>query len=378
MIAECVCPVATAALASVRRYVDIELTRVPGIPGHVMMDPSERVLYISDTGGNRVLRINPDSGHFLRTAKREFPIYSSVAETFQYTIWGCTEWEVFVDGVDRPSGLHIEGNTVFVAEWGTSTIIAFDKRTGEGISSVATGATGLMGITAGPAATGGRHDGQLQLWFTDGPANTVSYIRVDRPCPLADNRPSPSSAVDWPERTCNEVVNNSVFVDHGVHAAGYMNLSAFLDIGSYADAQQHHCGGGDITQGAAMAGMPTSGRINNDALLMEGYMCHICLPSPCMNGGVCQHPQAWQFTCDCTGTGYVGDICQNEGKCTEIFGEINSVHVFATAADKLSRPSDVQFHPQNPTELWIANKDTDDVTLLDVSTGAAVNRKDRA
>jgi hypothetical protein len=39
-------------------------------------------------------------------------------------------------------------------------------------------------------------------------------------------------------------------------------------------------GGGDITQGAAMAGMPTSGRINNDALLMSGYMC-LCATSDC-------------------------------------------------------------------------------------------------
>ena len=59
-----------------------------------------------------------------------------------------------------------------------------------------------------------------------------------------------------------------------------------------------------------MAGIPTSGRINNDALLMEGYMCHVCLPTPCLNGGVCAHPRFWAFTCDCAGTGHRCDICQ--------------------------------------------------------------------
>eukprot|EP01052_Picozoa_sp_SAG31_P025264 SAG31_NODE_2205_length_6195_cov_4.592520_4_plen_169_part_00 len=63
--------------ASVRRYVDFNLTRVPGIPGHIAVDPADRTVYIADTGGGRVIRLNPDSGHFLRNAKPEFPIYSS-------------------------------------------------------------------------------------------------------------------------------------------------------------------------------------------------------------------------------------------------------------------------------------------------------------
>merc|ERR1711871_1096830 len=296
------------SIAAIRRYPEIELTRVPGVPGHLMMDPTERVLYIADTGGGRILRIDPDSGHFIHNAKREFPIYSSIAETFEYTIWGCTSWDVFATGIDRPSGIIIEGSTVYVSEWGSSSILAFDKGSGELISSVATGAAGLMGLAM---ADGG--DGPAQLWFSDGPANTVSYIRVDRPCPLSDSRPS--RQVMWPDRECGLVVDNSIFVDHSVHEAGYMNISGFLDIESYADAELHHCGGGDITQGAAMAGMPTSGRINNDALLMEGYVCHVCLPSPCLNGGVCGHPHAWAFTCDCTGTGFHGDLCQAAVPC---------------------------------------------------------------
>ena len=82
----------------------------------------------------------------------------------------------------------------------------------------------------------------------------------------------------------------------------------------YADAQLHHCDGGDITQGAAMAGMPTSGRINNDALLIDvGLHVPSLLAEPfnvwtvaCV--GTLARP--WASTCDCTGTGYHGDICQ--------------------------------------------------------------------
>merc|ERR1711924_307858 len=83
----------------------------------------------------------------------------------------------------------------------------------------------------------------------------------------------------------------------------------------YADAEVHHCGGNSVTLSAAMAGMPTADadgnyRMNNDALLMEGYLCHVCLPEPCSNGGVCSHIP-WGFTCDCSGTGYGGDTCDS-------------------------------------------------------------------
>eukprot|EP01052_Picozoa_sp_SAG31_P025265 SAG31_NODE_2205_length_6195_cov_4.592520_5_plen_195_part_00 len=157
-----------------------------------------------------------------------------------------------------------------------------------------------VGITAGPVPS--NHSGTLDqtraVWFTDGPSSTVNFIEIVEPCSSADDSGAhndeeavESFAVTWPERECDELIVPVVFVDHSVHSAGcavmsmtfvlqtisapprqllslrllrrYMNISAFLDIDDYADAELHHCGGGDITQSAAMAGMPTSGRINN-------------------------------------------------------------------------------------------------------------------
>ena len=69
--------------------------------------------------------------------------------------------------------------------------------------------------------------------------------------------------------------------------------------------------------------------VNNDALLMSGYLCHICLPQPCMNNGTCTHIPAGQagtthylteqrnvsgFSCTCA-AGYTGDICQTRLPC---------------------------------------------------------------
>jgi plastocyanin/DNA-binding beta-propeller fold protein YncE len=291
------------SIAAIRRYPEIELTRVPGIPGHLMVDPTERVLYIADTGGGRILRMDPDSGHFIRTAKREFPIYSSTAETFEYSIYGCTDWEVFVDGLDNPSGMHVDGSHVYVGEWGSSSIIAFDKSTREEVSRINTGAAGLNGFAM---------DTSGQFWFSDGPSNTVAKVEVEVPC--ADAAPGSAARIDWPVRECTMVVDNDLTVDHVAHGAGYMNLTGFLGIADYADAEVHHCGGNSVTLSAAMAGMPTADldgnfRMNNDALLMEGYLCHVCLPEPCANGGVCSHIP-WGFTCDCSGTGFGGDTCE--------------------------------------------------------------------
>ena len=44
----------------VHRYVDIELTRDGGIPGHMVLDKESGILYIADTGKNRVLWVNTD------------------------------------------------------------------------------------------------------------------------------------------------------------------------------------------------------------------------------------------------------------------------------------------------------------------------------
>ena len=82
-------------------------------------------------------------------------------------------------------------------------------------------------------------------------------------------------------------------------------------------------------------------------------MCHVCLPSPCLNGGVCGHPHAWAFTCNCTGTGYTGDICQlhdsdiveeadrSELTCASLFGAESAVQLLAI--DTFG-PQDLQVH----------------------------------
>lgn len=44
-------------------------SRVPGVPGHMVVDAEARRLYINDPATGRVLRVHTDSGKFLRDAK---------------------------------------------------------------------------------------------------------------------------------------------------------------------------------------------------------------------------------------------------------------------------------------------------------------------
>merc|ERR1711865_573555 len=43
--------------------------------------------------------------------------------------------------------------------------------------------------------------------------------------------------------------------------------------------------------------------VDFDILLMEGFICHVCLPEPCKNGGQCaHHPGVYTsggFSCEC-------------------------------------------------------------------------------
>merc|ERR1711968_234745 len=97
------------------------------------------------------------------------------------------DWEVFVDGIDNPSGMHVDETHVYVGEWGSSTIIAFDKSTRQEVSRISTGASGLNGFAM---------DASGQFWFSDGPSNTVAKVTVEVPC--ADTAPATSAGVDWP------------------------------------------------------------------------------------------------------------------------------------------------------------------------------------
>merc|ERR1719161_1796017 len=110
--------------ASVRRYRGLSLSRVPAVPGHMTIDASTRELFVSDTGANRVLRIEIDSGRHAYDAKEQYPIYSSPESSFNYSVWEGLQWAV-VGRVHRPSGIALSATTLYVASFDNGTVSAF-------------------------------------------------------------------------------------------------------------------------------------------------------------------------------------------------------------------------------------------------------------
>jgi hypothetical protein len=145
----------------IRRY-DVELTRVPNVPGHVVMDPDTGFFYVADTGTGRVLRVDPSTAEFEDDLRQ---VLEPLEEYSQYT---GTTTDDFASGLGEPSGIELGDGRLFVSDHASGEIIAYALGTGEELGRIATGAEGLMGLAL---------DADGTLWYVDAEANQV--VRID-------------------------------------------------------------------------------------------------------------------------------------------------------------------------------------------------------
>lgn len=154
----------------VHRYSDIKLTRDGGIPGHMILDKDSGILYIADTGANRVLWVNTDDTSVSTQNIMNDP--SRLEPLAQYTRKTGMEWGVLDTGLSAPSGIALDGDTIFVSENGNGRIIAYDLsengKSGVEVDSIQTTAYFIMGLEIGP-------DGHL--YYVDNGKDQV--VRID-------------------------------------------------------------------------------------------------------------------------------------------------------------------------------------------------------
>lgn len=129
----------------VYRLTEPTVTRVPNAPGHMMIDPATDLLYVADTGGGRVLRIDTQSGEQGRDLRQRQEDIETFAE------WDGAEWSELLTGLDQPGGLALGDGVLYVAEFGTGVIRAYDLD-GSELQSLDTGwgAGAIYGIELGP------------------------------------------------------------------------------------------------------------------------------------------------------------------------------------------------------------------------------------
>jgi hypothetical protein len=145
----------------IRRYLDATVTRVANVPGHMELDHQSGMLYVADTGGGRIMRLDTASG------SNTGPLPNNWDGATEYSGWEGADWQQLVGGLDEPSGLALHEGRLFVSEYGSGDIVAFDLQ-GNELGRMSTPAQSLMGIELGPEG---------RLWYADPVANEI--VRVD-------------------------------------------------------------------------------------------------------------------------------------------------------------------------------------------------------
>ncbi len=135
------------------------ITYTEGISNHMVFDQDTAMLYVSDPANGRVMVLDTTAG----IRGRDLPINEPLTEHYAMDGVAATE---FIVGLNTPSGLALQSGVLFVADYKTGTVYAFDLDSGVQIDSLATGRA-VMGITA-PYPD--------ELWLTDPIANEVIRI----------------------------------------------------------------------------------------------------------------------------------------------------------------------------------------------------------
>ncbi len=152
----------------VGRYVSGQVSYVPGISSHMQVDGAAGLLYVADTGNNRIGTLALGSG------SRGGAINPNYDGVDQHMMMGARV-ETLIEGADHdlvmPCGLHVEDGVLYITDAETARIYGFNAADGAFIdyldlsSELEAGA--LQGITLGP-------DGAL--YFVDTTGNRLLRV----------------------------------------------------------------------------------------------------------------------------------------------------------------------------------------------------------
>ena len=152
----------------VDRFIEGEVTRVPGVLSKLVFDQTTQMIYIADSGNNRILMLDPESGI---VGGRISPNYDGIRQNMRDN----AEFSVVVDGaVDdvmvRPSGIVLHNDVLFVTDNARGRILGFDRADGTLIDYLDTGLPdgALMGIA---------FDASGHLYYVDAASEEVWRVK---------------------------------------------------------------------------------------------------------------------------------------------------------------------------------------------------------
>lgn len=147
--------------AKLRRYNEVTVKRDPNVPSHLILDKDRKWLYIVDGGNKRILRMDITTGSVSSSLP---PVNEKVAE---YSKMSGVTWEIFYDqGLNKPCGIEINSNRLFVSDYETGEIICLDVNTKKELARINTGTKGIMGLKIY----------NNRLWYVNAIDNTLMQV----------------------------------------------------------------------------------------------------------------------------------------------------------------------------------------------------------
>lgn len=156
----------------IARWVEGEVERVNGVVSHLELDHESGLLYIADTGNNRIAVLDTNSGERGRTLPAMEP-------GTDHHAWDGGELTTLVDGaalgMEQPAGLELIDGVLLVTDAGTGFVHAFDLEGNElDRADTGRGSGALAGLSARSLD---------DLWLVDAAANKV--LRLQSGAPVA-------------------------------------------------------------------------------------------------------------------------------------------------------------------------------------------------
>ena len=133
----------------VYRYDEVVVERVSGLSSHMVIDQGSELLYVCDTGNNRIIRMNINSG----SINYSLTPYGENIEGY-YSMHNA-EYETVIDsGLINPTGIDIYNNYLLVSDYSNGEIIIYNIEQQNNFQEIKRIQTNLsndiMGIKVGP------------------------------------------------------------------------------------------------------------------------------------------------------------------------------------------------------------------------------------
>ena len=148
------------------RYDEISVNRVTGLSSHMVLDHSNDMLYISDTGNQRIIRMNINAGE----VGSDLDPYGENIEGYYSMI--NADYETVIDsGLASPTGIDIYNTFLLVSDYSTGDIHIYDLEPTNQFQLIHKLGTDiiedLMSIKVGPDGT---------IWLVSTSANKLYQI----------------------------------------------------------------------------------------------------------------------------------------------------------------------------------------------------------